>query len=139
MKIRAFHETDRAAVIQLWRDCRLTRPWNNPDADIDRKMAVQPEFFLVGELDRRIIASVMAGYDGHRGSVYYLAVSPQLQGRGFGRKLMHRVEELLRDMGCPKLNILVRTSNQRILPFYRSLGYSIDDVTSLGKRLIPDT
>ncbi|MCB1687066.1 MAG: GNAT family acetyltransferase [Halioglobus sp.] len=139
MYVREFAERDRDAVIALWEACQLTRPWNDPDKDITRKLAVQPELFLVGELDGGIIASAMAGYDGHRGSVFYLAVAPWLQKAGYGRVLMKEVEERLTAMGCPKLNIVVRSSNQDVLDFYHNLGYTTDDVVSLGRRLIPDS
>ena len=139
VKIRTFSESDRQSVIELWNACGLTRPWNDPDLDISRKLVVQPELFLVGMLDGEVVASVMGGYDGHRGSVFYLAVSPRHQGRGYGKSLMEKIEELLVSMGCPKLNIVVRTANEKVLMFYESQGYSADDVISLGKRLIPDT
>ncbi|KAB2894981.1 MAG: GNAT family N-acetyltransferase [Burkholderiaceae bacterium] len=86
----------------------------------------------------RLVGTAMAGYDGHRGSVYYLAVAPELKGRGVGRALMAAVEERLRGLGCPKLNVLVRTSNLLVVDFYGRLGYAQDDALSLGKRLIPD-
>lgn len=139
MEIRSFNENDRSAVIELWCACGLTRPWNDPDKDISRKINVQPELFFVGELDGKVIASAMAGYDGHRGSVFYLAVSPEHQRRGYARMMMERIEASLRAMGCPKLNIVVRSSNEQVLEFYNQLGYGQDDVVSLGKRLIPDT
>lgn len=138
MKIRVFSKEDSPAVIQLWEACGLTRPWNDPVKDINRKLAVQPELFLVGELEGQIIASAMAGYDGHRGSVFYLAVSPTHQNKGYGQMLMQRIEALLIERGCPKLNIVVRTSNDGVLSFYNKLGYKPDDVVSIGKRLIPD-
>jgi ribosomal protein S18 acetylase RimI-like enzyme len=138
MKIRTFSKDDKPAVIQLWEACGLTRPWNDPAKDIDRKLSIQPELFLVGELDGQIIASAMAGYDGHRGSVFYLAIAPAQQGKGYGQQLMARIEVLLKAMGCPKLNIVVRSSNEPVLGFYRKLGYKPDDVVSIGKRLIPD-
>jgi ribosomal protein S18 acetylase RimI-like enzyme len=138
MKIREFSESDRGAVIELWQACELTRPWNNPELDISRKLRVQPELFLVGEVHGKVMASAMAGYDGHRGSVFYLAVAPPHQGRGYGKLLMAKVEALLASKGCPKLNIVVRTSNEKVLAFYTSLGYTKDDVASVGKRLIAD-
>ncbi|AFT72599.1 Acetyltransferase, GNAT family protein 9 [Alloalcanivorax dieselolei B5] len=116
----------------------MTRPWNDPNSDISRKLHVQPELFFVGEVDGKVVASAMAGYDGHRGSVFYLAVSPEHQHRGFGQILMLKVEDALTAMGCPKLNIVVRSSNKQVLAFYRHLGYAVDDVVSMGKRLIPD-
>jgi ribosomal protein S18 acetylase RimI-like enzyme len=138
MKIRKFSESDRKAVISLWQACELTRPWNDPDLDISRKLSVQADLFLVGELEGEVVASVMGGYDGHRGSVFYLAVAPKCQGCGYGSALMAEIQTLLVSMGCPKLNIVVRTSNSKVLSFYKHLGYEVDDVISLGKRLIPD-
>ena len=138
MIIRTFTESDRKAVVELWKACDLTRPWNDPDLDISRKLAVQPELFLVVEQEGEVIASVMGGYDGHRGSVFYLAVSPRHQGQGYGKLLMAKLEELLVAMGCPKLNIVVRATNKNVLNFYDKMGYGTDDVISLGKRLIPD-
>jgi ribosomal protein S18 acetylase RimI-like enzyme len=94
--------------------------------------------FLVGVLESEIVASVMAGYEGHRGWLNYLAVAPAFRCRGFGRAIVAEVERLLRENGCPKINLQIRTSNQTVLEFYRCLGYSVDDVISMGKRLAPD-
>lgn len=138
MKIRSFEARDETAVVALWKACDLTRPWNDPHKDIARKLEVQPELFLVGELDGAIVASVMAGYEGHRGWVNYLAVSPACRGRGFARLLMARVETELLRRGCPKINMQVRNTNAAALDFYRRLGYVQDESVSLGKRLIPD-
>ncbi|MGC3987802.1 MAG: GNAT family acetyltransferase [Pseudorhodoferax sp.] len=138
MQIRPYLEADEAAVVALWQACGLTRPWNDPHKDIARKLAVQRELFLVGALDGRIVASVMAGYEGHRGWVNYLAVAPELQGRGHGAALMQHVERELRARGCPKLSLLVRAGNSAVLDFYRRLGYAVDEAVPLGKRLIPD-
>ena len=96
MKIRSFKEVDRNSVILLWQSCELTRPWNDPHKDIDRKINFQPELFLVGEINEEIVATAMAGYDGHRGSVFYLAVTPSLQGQGYGRVLMNHIENELK-------------------------------------------
>lgn len=136
--IRPYVRGDESAVVGLWQQCGLTRPWNDPRKDIARKLAVQPELFLVGELDGRIVASIMAGYEGHRGWVNYLAVAPACRRRGYARTLMQRVEELLLRMGCPKVNIQVRSSNAEAMRFYRGIGYLQDESVSLGKRLIPD-
>lgn len=138
LAIRSFEAGDEAAVVALWRAAGLTRPWNDPHADILRKRAVQPELFLVGEIDGEIVASAMAGYDGHRGSVYYLAVSPAHQRSGHGRALMSEVERRLEAMGCPKLNLMVRDDNRAALGFYARLGYDPAAVVLLGKRLIAD-
>jgi ribosomal protein S18 acetylase RimI-like enzyme len=93
---------------------------------------------MVAVMDDTVIGSVMAGYDGHRGWVNYLAVSPTHQRRGIARQLMTRVEEELLAIGCPKLNLQVRDSNEEALRFYAALGYVVDPAVSLGKRLIPD-
>ena len=138
MRIRPYATGDETAVIALWEACRLTRPWNDPRKDIARKLAVQPELFLVGTVNGEIVGSVMAGYEGHRGWVNYLAVAPCARRRGHARALMQRVEQLLLERGCPKLSLLVRNSNPEAVAFYRRLGYAQDDSVSLGKRLISD-
>jgi len=125
-------------VISLWRSCGLIRPWNDPHKDIRRKLAVRPEWFLVGVVEGRIAACVMAGYEGHRGWLNYLAVAPEQQRRGHARALVAEAERLLRAAGCPKINLQVRTSNQGVIEFYRRLGYAVDDVVSMGKRLEHD-
>lgn len=138
MDIRKFEESDRMCVIELWEACGLTRPWNDPNKDIDRKVHFQPELFFVGTVNAKVVSSAMAGYDGHRGSVFYLAVHPEFQGLGYGQKLMVHIESLLIKLGCPKLNIVVRSTNESVLNFYSKLSYVTDDVVSVGKRLIPD-
>lgn len=139
MKIRSYQTGDQDALIALWHECGLLRPWNDPYLDIERKLGVQPELFLVGvNGDQKIIASAMAGFDGHRGWVNYLAVAPDKRRLSLGRQLMNEAERLLIERGCPKLNLQVRTGNLEVLEFYRKLGYVQDDVVSLGKRLIYD-
>ncbi|MPS28795.1 GNAT family acetyltransferase [Pigmentiphaga sp.] len=138
MFIRSYRAADEAAMLALWQACGLIRPWNDPRKDIQRKLAVQPELFLVGESAGEPVASAMVGFDGHRGWVYYLAVRPDHQRRGHGRRLMAHAEQLLVERGCPKINLLVRTANGAVVDFYRSLGYAQDEAVSLGKRLIPD-
>jgi ribosomal protein S18 acetylase RimI-like enzyme len=138
MEIRAYRPADETAVIRLWTECGLTRPWNDPRKDIARKLTVQPELFLVGELDSEVVATAMAGYDGHLGWVNYLAVSARCQRRGLGRRLMEHIEARLEAMGCPKLNMQVRTGNDTALAFYERLGYAQDKAVTLGKRLIAD-
>lgn len=138
MLIRPFQLTDETAVISLWQRCDLIRPWNDPHKDIQRKLAVQPELFLVGELDGALVASAMAGYEGHRGWVNYLAVCPDRRKQGLARQLMSHIEERMLALGCPKLSLLVRNTNQEALAFYERLGYQVDAAVSLGKRLISD-
>jgi ribosomal protein S18 acetylase RimI-like enzyme len=138
MQIRPFGLADEATVIALWEACGLTRPWNDPHKDIARKLTVQPELFLVGVTDGAVMASVMAGYEGHRGWMNYLAVAPRFRGRGLGRALVEHVERLLLERGCPKVNLQVRATNPEAVAFYRRLGYAQDESISLGKRLIVD-
>lgn len=138
MRIRPYAAGDETAVVELWEKCRLTRPWNDPRKDIARKLAVQPELFLVGVLGEAIVATAMAGYEGHRGWVNYLAVSPEYRRKGLGKTLMREVEKRLMERGCPKLNVQVRAANGEALQFYRRLGYAQDEAVALGKRLIPD-
>lgn len=138
MQIRPFQVSDEAGVIELWRACELIRPVNDPAKDIRRKLAVNPEWFLVGALDGKIVAAVMAGYEGHRGWINYLAVHPKHRLQGYGRQIMAEAERLLRAAGCPKINLQVRAGNQAVLEFYRRIGYGRDDVLSLGKRLERD-
>jgi ribosomal protein S18 acetylase RimI-like enzyme len=138
LAIRPYRDADEAAVIALWHACGLTRPWNDPAQDIARKKTVQPELFLVGEIDGAVAATAMIGYDGHRGWINYLAVDPGHRLRGHARALMAEAERRLVELGCPKVNLQVRASNAEALAFYRALGYDPDGSVSLGKRLIPD-
>lgn len=138
VRIRPFDVADESAVIALWDRCGLLRPWNDPKKDIQRKRSVCPDQFLVGVDDDVVVATAMVGYDGHRGWIYYLAVSPDCQRSGIGREIMAAAEELLRGLGCPKINLQVRKSNTGVIGFYRAIGFTEDDVMSLGKRLEHD-
>lgn len=138
IQVRPFRSADFDAVVNLWNECGLVVPWNDPGKDIRRKLKVQPEMFLVGCLDNRIIATVMAGYEGHRGWINYLAVDPDHQRGGIGRRMMDAAESKLRAAGCPKINLQVRRSNDAVIEFYERVGFKKDDVISLGKRLEPD-
>jgi ribosomal protein S18 acetylase RimI-like enzyme len=139
MRIREFVESDTEQVVTLWHAAGLVRPWNDPSRDTERKLAVQRDLFLFGVVDGVVVATAMAGYDGHRGWINYLAVDPGHRGRGDGRLMMAEVETRLTAAGCPKLNLQVRTDNTDALGFYAALGYSADAAVSLGKRLIPDS
>lgn len=136
--IRTFHPDDTTAVVSLWQACELTRPWNNPELDIQRKLSVNDDLFLVADDGGQIVGSIMGGYEGHRGWINYLAVDPTLQKQGLGRALMDAVESRLLDKGCPKINLQVRTGNDAVMAFYAAIGYSDDKCTSFGKRLVPD-
>lgn len=135
LEIRSYEEFDELQVIQIWNDCGLIVPWNDPKVDIRRKLAVQRHLFLVGCADGNVIATVMAGYEGHRGWINYLAVKPGHQGEGFGKLMMEMAEKLLKAEGCPKINIQVRSSNEKVIKFYEHIGYKVDDVLSFGKRM----
>jgi ribosomal protein S18 acetylase RimI-like enzyme len=138
VNIRSFTAKDTELVVSLWQCCGLLRSWNNPYLDIERKLAVNPEWFVVGEVNHEIVASAMFGYEGHRGWVNYLAASPAHQRQGHAKALMAHGETLLLASGCPKISLQVRASNTPVLAFYQSLGYQDDQADSLGKRLIPD-
>ena len=138
LAIRPFQPSDEAEVIRLWNDCGLVVPWNDPRKDIRRKLAVQAELFLVGCLEGRIVASAMAGYEGHRGWVNYLAVHPEVRRGGIDRRMMDEIEKRFRALGCPKINLQVRHTNREAVAFYERIGFKIDPVVSLGKRLETD-
>ncbi len=138
MKIRAFDIEDQAAVIELWQACALVVPWNDPVKDIARKLKVDADLFLVGESRGEIVATVMGGYEGHRGWINYLAVSPQHQRKGYGREIMEFVEQRIQLKGCPKINLQIRGTNTQAAAFYQAIGYDIENAIGLGKRLEPD-
>ena len=138
MTIRPFQPADAAGVVALWQACDLLRPQNNPHQDIARKLKVNPEWFLVAEADGRIVGAVMAGYEGHRGWINYLAVDPARRRAGLGRALMAEAERQLRAAGCPKINLQVRPDNPGVIEFYRRIGFSVDGSVSMGKRLEVD-
>ena len=138
MQVRPFLDSDEAAVIALWEAAGLTRSWNDPRKDIERKRSVQRDWFLVGTEDGAVMASIMIGYEGHRGWINYLAVDPAHRKKGHARTLMREAERLLAAAGCPKINLQIRTSNASVIEFYEAIGYARDDVVSFGRRLIAD-
>lgn len=138
MEIRPFEDADESAVIQLWDRCGLLRPWNDPSKDIARKKRVQRELFLVGTVEEAIVASAMAGYDGHRGWINYLAVDPTRRRQGLGAALMNELERKLGALGCAKINLQIRRDNAEAIAFYQRLGFGEDAVLSFGKRLERD-
>jgi ribosomal protein S18 acetylase RimI-like enzyme len=138
VRIRPFQADDERALVALWVACELTRPWNDPRRDIARKLADSGELLLVGEEDGSLVATVMAGYDGHRGWINYLGVHPSRRGRGLGRALMEAAEGRLRALGCAKINLQIRDDNGEALAFYEAIGYTREPVLSYGKRLVSD-
>lgn len=135
--VRPYEPADEDAVVDLWEDCGLTRPWIDPRADIALKIRHQPEGFLVGLLDGELVATVVAGFDGRRGWLNYVAVHPGLQGNGLGRAMVAAAEAELAARGCPKVNLQVRHDNASMIAFYERLGYLDDHVVTLGKKLAP--
>ena len=136
MDVRVFKRRDAEEVKALWsRAFADDPPWNAPEEIIRHKLAVQPGLFLVGVLRSKVVAAVMAGYDGNRGWIYHLAVAPELQRNSLGRQMMGEAEARLRALGCPKINLQVRSSNSGVVKFYDRLGYSVEDRISMGKRL----
>ena len=123
------------AVVDLWKKCGLVVPQNDPAEDINKKIAFQPELLFVGLLENKVIGSIMIGYEGHRGWINYLAVSPEHQRRGYGKQLVLKAIDVLGRMGCLKINLQVRRSNVGVIDFYKHLGFKEDDVISLGMRL----
>jgi ribosomal protein S18 acetylase RimI-like enzyme len=136
--LRQYRPGDREALVWLWSLCGLIRPWNDPYRDIDRKLTWDAPNLVVLEDADELIGSVMVGYEGHRGWVNYLAVHPRHQRQGVGRLLMDEAERRLRELGCAKVNLQIRTSNQAAAQFYRRIGYAADDLISMGRRLEDD-
>ena len=134
VEIRPYENADEAAVIALWKEVFPDAPAHNrPQADIACKLRIQRELFLVATVSGALIGTAMAGFDGHRGWFYYLAVAPHFRRRGVGAALMHRAERKLAALGCHKVNLQVRASNDAVVAFYRALGYAIEERISMGK------
>lgn len=138
IEVRPFQVDETEEVVALWRAADLTRPWNDPHLDIARKLTVQPELFLVAVDGGVVVGTVMAGYDGHRGWLSYLAASPDRRGEGIGRLLVTEAEARLLAMGCPKVQLMVRPGNEAARGFYDALGYEPFEIWATGKRLIAD-
>jgi ribosomal protein S18 acetylase RimI-like enzyme len=140
LSIRRFDAADTDAVVALWQEAfpeyrDVTRPQRNPHLSIANKLATQPELFFVAETSGRIIGTVMAGYDGHRGWLYSLAVDMKMRRHGIGTRLVEHAEAALIALGCPKVNLQVLSSKADVRGFYEALSYRMDEVVSLGKRL----
>lgn len=136
--IEVYQPGDEADLIELWRQCGLIVPWNNPLTDIARKAEDSPELFFIGKIAGRLVASCMAGYDGHRGWIYFLAVQPSRQRHGLAARLVEHAETRLLELGCPKVELMVRDSNREVMAFYQAIGYRLDPVRVLSKRLQQD-
>lgn len=125
-------------MIALWNAGDLLRPQNDPRKDIARKLQVNPEWLLVAELDAKLVGVLMAGYEGRRGWINSFAVDPVHRKRGIGRALVVEAERLLHAAGCPKINLQVRPDNEGVVEFYRRLGYEVEPLICMGKRLAKD-
>jgi ribosomal protein S18 acetylase RimI-like enzyme len=135
MMITPATPTDAPAVIALWQACGLTRPWNDPQADFDLALAGSQSTVLIARECDVTSGSVMVGFDGHRGWVYYLAVAPEERRQGLGRALMEAAEAWLRVRGAPKIQLMVRAENVAAAGFYSALGFALQPVSTFGKRL----
>jgi ribosomal protein S18 acetylase RimI-like enzyme len=138
LKIRTYQDSDEGQIIDLWFECGLTVSWNNPKRDIERKIDDDPNLLLVCEIEGKIAGSCMAGYDGHRGWIYYLAVKPEYRKQGIASELIREAENRLLKIGCPKIDLMVRKSNENAISFYHKIGYKNDPVVVLSKRLYED-
>ncbi|MEO9490433.1 MAG: GNAT family acetyltransferase [Marinomonas sp.] len=135
MKVLPAKASDRDAVIALWHLTDLTRPWNDAGIDFDLASRTSSSTILLAENSGGLVGSVMVGFDGHRGWVYYLATKPEERGKGIGRTLMQEAENWLRQRGAPKIQLMVRADNADVRGFYSSIGYEMQDVITIGRRL----
>ena len=135
MKTRLATAQDSTSVIALWQACGLTRPWNDPQHDFKFAVEGPSSCVLVLESGEQIVATVMVGHDGHRGAVYYLAVMPDQQRKGFGKLIHEAAVNWLRSKAVWKINLMFRNGNTQVKGFYETLGYEINEVVSLGKRI----
>ena len=136
LAVRTYQQNDLDTVIALWKDCGLLVPWNNPYTDIESKMQDSPGLFFVALLEDKLVGTCMAGFDGHRGWVYYMAVEKSHRNQGIARRLLAKAESSLAELGCAKLELMVRKSNRRVVDTYRALGFKEEEVSVLSKRLI---
>jgi len=136
IRFRTLEDGDVEALIALWDACGLTRKWNDARRDIAFARGKSGSEILVGTAGQALVSSIMVGHDGHRGSFYYVAVDPGRRRRGVGRATVKAGEEWLRRQGVWKVNLLVRQENTAVKGFYERLGYEINDVFSMGQRLL---
>ena len=126
---------DGEAVIGLWEACGLTRPWNDPLSDFRLALSAESSTVLKAWDGEAMVGTIMVGFDGHRGWVYYLAVDPESRRAGLGRALMAAAEAWLVARGCPKIQLMVRQDNAQALGFYEALGLTPQPAVVLGRRL----
>ena len=136
MDVRPYQEKDRAGLIALWTEVfTVSSPHHDPETSLDKKLRVDPDLLFVAVMDGNVVGSVMGGYDGHRGWIYSVAVTPSLRRRGIASILMREVEAELRERGCIKVNLQVESDNAEVVPLYESLGFRVEGRISMGKKL----
>lgn len=136
LSFRPFADADEEAVISLWERCGLTRSWNDPVRDINFARDKPGSAILVGESDGQIVASAMVGHDGHRGTLYYVSVCPDQQGKGYGRQIVRHAEDWLKAQKVWKLNLLLRAENEKVRAFYEALGYEVEPRLCMARKLM---
>ena len=134
MEIRKFNPVETEEVIRIWDECGLLHHPNDPYEEIRNKVALQPDLFLVGVAGEKVIGTIMLGYEGRRGWINALCILPEYRGRGFGGRLVKYGLDILRELGAPKVNLLVRTGNTAVIEFYEKLGFRLDDAICMGYR-----
>ncbi|MCW3051721.1 MAG: family acetyltransferase [Chthonomonadales bacterium] len=138
MQIRIYQEPDEQDVIALWnRVLSPNAPHNDPALNIRKKQEVADSLFFVATIEERVVGTVMGGYDGHRGWIYSVAIDPACQRQGIGSALLRHVEAALIQRGCLKINLQVRSTNTEVIAFYERLGFEVEEIVSMGKRLYP--
>jgi ribosomal protein S18 acetylase RimI-like enzyme len=136
MLVRQFQDSDEQAVIDLWREVfNSEEPHNDPAVTIRQKLAFERELFLVADVNGTVVGTAMGGYDGHRGWIYSVAVSPRYRRQGIASALIRRLEADLVKVGCLKVNLQVRIGNSQAISLYQELGFCVEDLISMGKRL----
>jgi ribosomal protein S18 acetylase RimI-like enzyme len=136
MIIRTYRESDHDAVVALWGRSLTTRPWNEPSEAIRRKLQVEREQFLVAEIEGQVVGTTIAGYDGHRGWIYSVAVDEKHRRKGIATAMIREAEQILKALDCPKINLQVMPNNPAAVALYQSLGYAVEDRVSMGKPII---
>jgi ribosomal protein S18 acetylase RimI-like enzyme len=138
VRVRVYEERDFPAVERIWRAVfPVTAPYHEPAASVRRMVAQAPDLFFVAEDAGRVVGTVLAGWDGHRGWIYSLAVCPELQRRGIGSLLLTHALDALHERGCPKVNLQVLASNQAVVAFYLRHGFAVEERVSMGRALGP--
>jgi ribosomal protein S18 acetylase RimI-like enzyme len=136
LSIVTYHQSHFDSVRLLWHEAFPNDPpWNAAELAIPAKLKIQPDLFLVATVRSSVVGSIMAGYDGHRGWLYALAVLQSHQRQGIGTALVREAETRLSAMACTKINLQVRSSNVAVVRFYQSLGYEVEERVSMGKRI----